>query len=348
MENINIPFTIHVVLTIIGIAFSIYLPISIYKYCSDYFNKKCTAKKRNFFLLLIWVLPIILIGFILYLIWGIIKPESIARVDIIILFSLILGIIGAVWAFFARIDAEQAYKEAITTRLSFGNSFNFPDIFEEDYANKRLPYIIDNIGVDNSIVSLYIGFPCIAFFYGGQDKLRIEPETIEKNFIKLIFQLGEVIKSFKKQEDKEFTINLGIFNKEEIRKCFPKLKDGEEPIIPYTGGRNLLNEWKNVIQEIITLKSDEEKNKNKKVNIIWIERENERFRFSSFRKTIGHEQRALIWVVPDFYYTNTFEFNSAGFQTSDISIIEMLEKVFTMAKHSSKPEVKKETPPSTG
>jgi hypothetical protein len=321
--------------------------------------KKFEAEhKRNFKDVGIWFFIVSVIFAGLYF-QGWIHPVNkngffISHGDVLLITVSIIALIGAVWAIYARIDAEKAFKESILTRLSFGNSFSFPAIFMEEGNNKRLPHIINKIHEDNYTVSLYIGFPCIGHFYrksSNYSEDRIDPDEVNKNFYLLIKKLDAVITD---TSASEYTINLGIFDDKEIKKCFPD-SDPEIAFRPPDSlsgdpSRNLLEDWQDVIKRLKE-KVDEEVKKNsewgkkKKVNFIPIKREDERFRFASVsvRNTVGLDQRllenlrALIWVVPDFYHTNTLEFTSAGFQTSDISIIEMLEKVFAMEKHTAKP-----------
>lgn len=330
---------IKAVLTIVIIPLSIFLSIWLCKRYKGYLynEKKCNSHQRNLLLIFAWIFPTIITGIILYSIWGIIEPDGVAKVDLIIAFTTIVGVIGAAWAVFARIDAEKAFNQAKLTHEALGTTFSFSEILDSD----RLPSIIKNIGQQGTKVTLFLGIPCVGLFY----KDRIEElgkGKIIKVFNELINDLNELVAS----NNTNVFVCLGLFKKDIAIKYLK-----ESGFDFNHGTRDLIEEYGKVYDELMRLKVTE-KFKDC-IKIIEIEPQKEYFRFASVYNERDGIHKAIVWVVPDLPtlivhpVTNIQQtknskqktpakngkseegfFDSACFQTSDRSLIRILQSVF--------------------
>jgi hypothetical protein len=260
-----------------------------------------------------------------------------SEVDGLVMLMSVIGIIGAIWAVFARVDAERAFnaakeakdeaikakEESVKTYKSFGASFEFLDILDDNKKNERLPFIIDKIGSSNTIVSLYLGFPCVGCLY--KDYIHFT-KNINRVFNDFVEKLGFIIDA-----EHSFTLNLAVFDATSIAKFMSK--SGLDKL-EYQGD-NLFKRYFEKLRALENKMKDPTWNKEKIIKIIKLTPETEKFRFACVYRnpklsnvTYDENQisRGLIWVVPDLLYDKKFD--SAGFQTSDVDIIKMLQKVF--------------------
>jgi hypothetical protein len=249
----------------------------------------------------------------------------VSHIDGIIAMMSVIGIIGALWALFARIDAEKAFLKAQETLDALGNSFNFSEIF---YQN-RIPSVLNAIAEENKKVSLFLGFPCIACFYSHRDKIQGGDKKIRDTFIKFTDSLRKIARDIDSDDTKPYAFNLAIFSIREM-----EATAAESDFIFSSGGDELLANYKRALRSII-----EEKRKkpvwDEMIKIHIMDKLKEKFRFAILNDTTDSSaSKAIIWIVPDFpSKKNGFE--SACFQTRDLNLVAMLEKVFDKATDDS-------------
>lgn len=326
-----------VVLTLIFISGAIYLPIHFLKKKSEYL-KGCTAHKRNYILVISWLFTEIVIGVVLYSLWGMIKLESVAKVDLIIGIATILGIIGAAWAVFARVDAERAFEQAFKAREkaeetlnALGNSFLFHEILNPD----KFSSIINNDSKPESHItlSLYLGFPCVGFLYNEKTKFKIPPAKVFHNLSEYLYKLNLLLSN---EEIEGFTLNLYVFSKIASNNLLAKHDDKK---IEYAG-MDLINSFYDNVDKVKKHSKTDSKGKplkDGKNNLIVIKDDfsmDEKFRFIGYynSKAIPNSlsKRAFIWLVPKLQTDDgkTESFESAAFQTNDSNFISVMESVF--------------------
>lgn len=161
------------------------------------------VKKRNYAWATFWLIDSILLFSALLCLDIIHNPKNFwfSHADALLAIASIIAIIGAIWAIFARIDAEKAFNKSHQTYLksdealkksnetldAFGANFNFFELLKEN----RLGGIIDKISYDDYDISLFLGFPIIGYLYDNKN-LIIEP-TVESKFDSLIYHIERLI-----------------------------------------------------------------------------------------------------------------------------------------------------------
>ena len=275
----------------------------------------------NWFWVCIWIILAILFLFGLSKL-GMIHPPingfEVSHLDLILAIASIIAVIGAVWAVFARIDAEKAFNESKRTRLSFGNSFKFHSIIHD----QKLNYIIDDIGEKGSTVTLYLGFPIVGWFCKDFDRVQ------SLNFIVRLQSIlqQKILNPIEKFED--FKLHIGLFTKLKIDLLLTTIYQDH----------SISEAHKTTIKSFITTLYEVKRvvgaDSNLKQKVIFYEDipdYGEKFRFSSVNNDKTNKHKALIWIIPDFIQEQDeteIMFESACFQTLDITIIEMLHEVF--------------------
>lgn len=278
-------------------------------------------KPRNFKWIAVWgaISVVFTIGFFQM---GLIHSKNewyFSHADLLLLLATIVAIIGAVWAVYARIDAEKAFNESKRTRLSFGNSFKFHSIIHDP---QKINYIVDDIGKKGSTVTLYLGFPIVGWFCKDFDRVE------SLNFIAKLQSILQQKLLNPTGEFEDFKLHIGLFNKNKIDELLNKI---------YTNN-SISDAHKTTIKSYITtlyeVKRVVEADNNLKQKVIFYEGipdYGEKFRFSSVNNDKTNKHKALIWIIPDFRQEQDeteIMFESACFQTLDITIIEMLHEVF--------------------
>lgn len=249
----------------------------------------------------------------------------VSKVDGIIWFMTIVGIIGAIWAVFARIDAERAFNQSKKTYDALGATFDFISFFEND----KFPELLETIGEKNyeqSVVTLYIGFPCVGLLYKENEKLK-KNGPIEL-FLKLITKLRSIKDNLIMDISIPYTLKMGCFDENVsniILKGITSISKEEKIKI-----ESLLTEFYTLFRTIQTYN-------NPKLKFITIN-ESEKFRFASinpnFSKPINEvRKKAYTWIVRINQISENGEtkfqpFDSFVFQTSEDRFIALLEEVF--------------------
>lgn len=250
----------------------------------------------------------------------------IAKVDGIIWFMTIVGIIGAIWAIFARIDAERAFNQSKKTYDALGSTFDFISFFEND----KFPEILESIGKTNyeeSIFTLYIGFPCVGLLYRDNEKLK-KNGPIEL-FLKLISKLRSIKDNLVMNIPITYTLKLGCFNEEISAKILKGMKNinADEKI-----------KIEALLVEFYALYNVIQSYKNENLNFILIN-DSEKFRFASINPNFKRnndeiKKKAFTWVVKiteekgENGEITYLPFDSFVFQTSEDRFISLLEQVF--------------------
>jgi hypothetical protein len=295
---------------------------------------------------------------------------TVSHLDLVLAIASIIAVIGAIWAVYARIDAERAFKKSEETLDAFGANFGFYEILNLNRAGG----IIDRISSDNTKVSLFLGFPIIGYLY--ENKSIISLQLIEKRFDELIFNINRLIDRLRihcdstiQVELKELQNKYGKDNALNLQKDYPENISFYVAVFSKTESEALLTEYyekqkkngseiENAEQVRIKQKLDDfyatldelEKvktcypsdkgeikvlNKSKDDNSGLFMGRNENLRFASINlidtKLKDYErQKSMIWIVNDLNKDNP-DFDSSVFQTSDQNLYKVLQTVFPQA-----------------
>lgn len=299
------------------------------------------VNRRNLILARRWTIELG-ISFCALACFGAFKSDlrfPLSHIDGIILLMSIIGIIGALYALFARIDAEKAFHKAEQTYQksqetlhkaqetleALGNSFEFYEIFFQN----RLPFILDGMNREDKTVSLFLGFPCVACFYHDRDKIPGKDQKIREMFYGFIHKMKQLVRDMQNERQKPYNFNLAVFSVKEINDT----RDAGNFNFTY-GVDELLLEFK---RTLLTILEEREKHAHwkEKIKVHVIDKMKEKFRYAVVRDNDNPSgSKAIIWIIPDFPVEKN-GFKSACFQSSDSNLIAMLENVFVRASDDS-------------
>ena len=295
----------------------------------DKFYKKKGDRARNLWWTLTWVgiSIIIIIGFFKLGLLHSDKPVYFSHADLFLIIATIIAIVGAVWAVYARIDAERAFVQSKKTYDALGTMFDFTTFFEKD----KLQKIYDEIGVKDSYISLYLGFPIVGLPFERRNELDIKPEE-------LFLKLKEKLEHFKNKLSLpnatpfDFSLYIGYIN---INQASIILDDilSNDPLLKDVLS-NHLKEFYKIIDYFYPFNTTTKTRTNISDKIRFIELElKEKFRYVTFKKVeedVSSNKKTFVWVV-DFKENsigNLKPFDSKIFQTQDERFLGLLENIF--------------------
>ena len=287
--------------------------------------------KKNLKDAIFWLAMLILMFSCFYL-FGWIHPTMkkgffFSHGDILLVGATVVGIIGAIWAILARIDAERAFEQSRMTYNALGSMFDFATFFEKD----KLPKIYDEIGISNTNISLYLGFPIVGLPFERRNDLDIKPEE-------LFLKLKEKLEHFKNKLDFpnptpfEFSLYIGYIDKPEALTILKDILVNEPVLLGIL--INHLNDFYTLVDYFYPLDPATQKRINISDKIRFIELElKEKFRYVTVKKVdvdVKSYKKTFVWVV-DFKENpkgNLEPFDSKIFQTKDERFLGLLENVF--------------------
>jgi hypothetical protein len=247
---------------------------------------------------------------------------EVSHLDLVLAIASIIAVIGAVWAVYARIDADRAFKKSEQTLDAIGSTFDFEEILNND----KIVEIITSIGNSDTKIHLFLGFPCIGYLYKDKPIFKNTPEILFMNFIDRLSILSTRLAG---DQIKNFELNLAVFSFEDCKDLLSvETKDPEDsskvikkysPIM-----KNEVDTLEDFYKKIETLK----KLKNPSIKIIEIQR-NENLRYASIQlqNQPAHKSKSIVWIVKDLV-GEVRKFDSAAFQSSDTKLLAVLRTVF--------------------
>jgi len=311
-----------IVINLVVLFAIIYFPIWWSQKKKKYLEEECTILIRNIIFVVYWVIAIFIIGITLFVLWGMIDPVGKAHVDLIIGLTTIIGIVGAVWAVFARIDAEKAFRQSEKTFNALGSTFDFVSFFEKD----KLQKIYSKIGTQNTKISLYFGFPILGLPYTKNKNLDIKPEFL---FRDLLASLNSIKDKLEDNESIDFTLNIGYIDEQESINLLNDIPDIDAPAKTILSTR--LKEFYILVDfffPIIDPATKIRQNKYEKIQFVELELK-EKFRFVTFNENA--DKQTFVWIV-DIKKSKSGVLKpfveSIVFQTKDDRFLNLLEKVF--------------------
>jgi hypothetical protein len=336
--------------------------------------KKFTSEKvkeRNIIWALLWLIDsAILFGALMCL--GIIhnpKDFWFSHADILLAFASLIALIGAIWAVFARIDAEKAFKKSEQTLKksqetleAIGNaSFPFSEILNSDKFPSffQIPDNTISPKVESkTTLSLYLGFPCVGFLFIDKHKFKTTPEQLFFNLTEYLYQLKSRLARNNEPANQlsklvGVKLNICVFSKNKVQQMI----SSQGTPINSPDGRNIIDDFYTHLEELkafskidsntgkpvpdeygnqIVIKFGEIVQNNKDSQSIFKEDfdENEKLRFISFYNPnlTPLPSKAYVWIVPKPLTNDKGKvqtFDSSAFQTNDSKFIEVLESVFS-------------------
>jgi protein-S-isoprenylcysteine O-methyltransferase Ste14 len=137
-----------------------------------------------------------------------------AKIEWIVALGIAIGILGAVWAVLAKIDASRAFEQASQARYytlktynSIAGAFKFREILKPN-SDFMLPFHLER---EHSALILFLGFPAVGFFHRGNNTPK-EPDLLP---LALKFCNDLTTKLSSLQYDGNFPfIRLVLFSKE--------------------------------------------------------------------------------------------------------------------------------------
>jgi hypothetical protein len=337
----------------------------------DFYKKKKSISELwnvhtiNFSWVFLWLLSGVSFCYALYQSGKIHVPKNgftVSHLDLILAVASLIAIVGAVWAVYARIDAERAFKKSEDTFKksqetleAIGNSsFPFVDIFNSD----KFPAFFDipsNVVtprvLDKTTLSMYLGFPCIGYLFEKNGDFKSTPEEILFIINEYLYQLKTRLAQNKVEKSqaaklRSVKLNICVFSKKKVL----TILNGK--ILSYGSTTNLIDVFYDQLDDLQKM-SKKDSNDNPIVddydNLIvikcgkeksdaggnWTEENfspNEKLRFISFYNPASKvaPSKAYVWVVPRIVTNNgtITSFDSSAFQTTDTKFIDVLESVF--------------------
>jgi hypothetical protein len=292
----------------------------------SYSHKKTSVFKimcrKNMFWFILVCMAIVFSVYMLYS-FELIEHASFlgqSKFDLIIAVGFFIGIIAAIWAIWARIDADKAFRQSLKTYNAIANTFDFVTFLD----NEKLPQITSSIGKSGCNVELYLGFPCVGFFFSKRHKFKNDP-------INLFIDLKNVLKGIKDKLEfnknkpeyqkivMDYSLKIGCFDKSYSMKLLENHtmdKEQKQNFITH------INEFYEYFEYFLDCSVQ-----NFKSIVI---PNDEKFRFISFESEDEGEKKGFIWIVPDLKVgtEETSEFDSMVFQTSEEKFIKLLKEVF--------------------
>jgi len=241
-----------------------------------------------------------------------------SQFDLIIAICFFAGIIGAIWAVWARAEATKAFDQSVRTYNAIANTFTFIKFLDD---KDKLFKIINQIDESNSNISLYLGFPSIGYFYEKKKNLKTKPISL---LSKLNAKLYEISNNLANNSTMNYSLRIGCFEEKYCKELIKNFKNEESDNIS------------SLIDDFFKYKTAIE-GKHKNFQFVPIS-ENEKFRFVTFENEEKEEKNAFIWIVPDLEIIeieggkDTKEFDSIVFQTSEGKFIDLLKKVYDTDK----------------
>lgn len=253
-----------------------------------------------------------------------------ARVEWIVALGTAIGILGAIWAVLAKMEASRAFSEAneskdyaFRTYNSIAGAFKFNEILKQN-TDFMLPFHLHR---EHSDLILFLGFPAVGFFHRGNHgkedmlneavtfcdnltaKLLSLKNTTEKPIIRLVLHSAVLTKEYLNKGESDKTIT----NKER---------------------QNYENAEKRLHEAIKEFSLAEGKN----FKCAVLEKEiGLRFAISkSINPDEEENEKAIVWVVADFLINKSnsnqsnqvlSKFESAGFKSRDPEIIKALRNL---------------------
>lgn len=271
-------------------------------------------KKRNYRWVAYWLLATAILFWAFKELGYIHNPKNFAfsHADLLLAVASIIAIVGAVWAVFARIDADKAFKKSQQTLDAIGSTFGFEEILNND----KLVEIINSIGISNTKINLFLGFPCIGYLFKDKTKFKNVPEVL---FMDFNSKLGSLLIGLAAKRIANFQLNLAVFSQADSAALLTNAAGQYEPIL--LGEKDVLKEFYANIEELKKLNHDE-------IKIFEIQR-NENLRFASIQlqDQPTHRSKAIVWIVRDLT-SGVNKFDSAAFQSSDTKLISVLQTAF--------------------
>ncbi len=249
-----------------------------------------------------------------------------ARVEWIVALGTAIGILGAIWAVLAKMEASRAFSEAaeskdyaFRTYNSIAGAFKFSEILKSN-TDFMLHF---HLGRTESDLILFLGFPAVGYFHRGNakesDMLPSALQFCDKLTSKLISL---------KHENGSPVLRLVLFSKELTKHYLDKGVTNktitDEQRKEFEQAENKLHE---AIQELISKKPN--------FKCALLEKEiGLRFAISkSINPDEEEKEKAIVWVVADFLTDNVAQnydlskFESAGFKSRDPDIIKALRNL---------------------
>ena len=264
----------------------------------EYDDDHKNDKRRSYIELLIWLLVVsVLFAF------GLIHNKF-SQAELLFTVALIFTIVGAFWSVFSRIESTKAFKQSEKTFNALGSTFDFISFFDND----KLPEVYKIIGSkdtsEDTVVSLYIGFPIVGLPYVKNKKLI---DTIDSLFTELIRHIEDI------KEDKiKCTLNIGVFSETDSEDTLEK--------VPNIEPEKKLKLQKKLTKFYGLLKGAD----NDKIRVIYIDFK-EKFRFVTRKEKGSVDKTSFIWIVD---LEGREQFDSVVFQTKEIRFLNLLEDVF--------------------
>lgn len=242
-----------------------------------------------------------------------------AKVEWFLTIVSIIGVIGAVWAIIAKIEASRAFKAAQAAQRSIAGIIDFREIlvpFGEKAEVPMLPQLVESAKQE---LIMMLGVPAVGFF---DEKLRKESLDFLMDLIKKLGTFTVDDNNVTKISNDVEKITILYFSRDYLIKLLNR--NGAHKISEGDSGK-LLKTFDLFVSEADKLK------KLNLDNIKIVEYSFDigiRFVISVSKiKDRVFENKALVWVVSNFDDDNPSKFESAGFTTRDINIIENLKQL---------------------
>jgi len=265
-----------------------------------------------------------------------------AKIEWTVAVAIIIGVIGALWALIAKIDANRAFLQAKDANKQAEKAANtaldafyavagivtFEDILVADGIRQGVPMIEGLLEAAHEKLILVLGIPAIGYFR----KKEIENKEGKKSYtyplrkndkaINFCYTLAKFIHDIPKKKDfKLFRLfyfddeTLGNFTKGAIMKGEMNESDKVSLENAYIHLNKMIEETKSRIQNDKIFQCNRYSTE---LGIRFVIAESK----SEDKMT---ENKALVWVVSDFDHDDPGTFDAAGFTTRDKYIIENLK-----------------------
>lgn len=294
-------------------------------------------EKSEFEYLKDWIIVLLVFNIIFALILifallGLFRADE-PKIEWFLALVSVIGIVGAIWAILARIDAKKAHEQAmaakesadsahdtaVKTYKSIAGAFQFSEILKLETEFM----LYSHVNRENSDLILFLGFPAVGFFcrddkFDWYDQSLNFCEHLTTKLYRLVAQesLGRI------------EIRFVCFSKELTKVYLDKtLKDQLISQGQYDAFVSIEKELHKALKDL------KEKHPNN-FKYAFLEKEiGLRFTISAVRDfNRESNEKCIVWVVSDFQPSNGLKtdiinFQSGGFKTVDPEIIKVLREL---------------------
>lgn len=215
------------------------------------------------------------------------KESNEKQFDWVLLLGLLIGIIAAIWAIAARIDAGKAFVQSEKTYKAFGSTFDFASFFDIDDKYPKLLKTINELTAKNEEcnICLCLGFPGVGILSNIKQNVKIgDLITHLKTLNSILERYNDGLKSLDAQP--KYKLRISCFAEEISIGLIDGLKDG------------ITEKEKETVKEKITnfyiYYNAIKKCKREFVDDLNIE---EKFRFITLDNIRIREKISYLWVV---------------------------------------------------